>query len=78
MKTRLEVDDLAGLGVVEECGPEVKRFQAGQRVVCVPSKAWSTLDGSGSWQQVRGLLLRLCNSALPCQWTSCHCSGSCV
>lgn len=42
---------MAGLGVVEECGDQATSFQAGQRVVCVPSKAWSALDGSGTWQQ---------------------------
>lgn len=46
-----------GLGLVEECGAEATRFQPGQRVVCVPSQAWSALDGSGTWQQVQQPLL---------------------
>ena len=37
---------------MEECGDEATAFQPGQRVVCVPSQAWSALDGSGTWQQV--------------------------
>jgi D-arabinose 1-dehydrogenase-like Zn-dependent alcohol dehydrogenase len=41
----------AGLGIVERCGPQATKFGAGQRVVCVPSQAWSALDGSGTWQQ---------------------------
>ena len=36
---------------MEECGKQATKFRAGQRVVCVPSKAWSALDGSGTWQQ---------------------------
>ena len=41
----------AGLGTVERCGPHADKFSIGQRVVCIPSKAWSALDGSGTWQQ---------------------------
>ena len=37
---------------MKECGDEATAFQPGQRVVCVPSQAWSALDGSGTWQQV--------------------------
>ncbi len=54
---------------MEECGPEVTRFKTGQRVVCVPSKAWSALDGSGSWQQAWRLPLKdSCNSELLRPW----------
>lgn len=45
-----------GLGIVDRCGPQVNNFEPGQRVVCVPSTAWSALDGSGTWQQVRLLV----------------------
>ncbi|CAL8463669.1 g3203 [Coccomyxa elongata] len=41
-----------GVGVVQACGSNVKGLKPGQRVVCIPSKAWSALDGSGTWQQV--------------------------
>ncbi|KAK9836342.1 hypothetical protein WJX81_007050 [Elliptochloris bilobata] len=39
-----------GLGTVEACGPGAERFAVGQRVVPVPSAAWSAFDGRGTWQ----------------------------
>jgi NADPH:quinone reductase-like Zn-dependent oxidoreductase len=42
----------AGVGTVQACGDAVKGLKPGQRVVCIPSRTWSALDGSGTWQQV--------------------------
>ena len=36
---------------MERCGTHATSLRVGQRVVCIPSQAWSALDGSGTWQQ---------------------------
>jgi NADPH:quinone reductase-like Zn-dependent oxidoreductase len=41
----------AGYGLVESLGSGVTDATAGQRVVCIPSREWSALDGVGTWQQ---------------------------
>lgn len=30
----------------------LRELRAGDRVVCVPNREWSALDGNGTWQQV--------------------------
>ena len=52
-----------GLGTVEHCGQGAGSFEPGQRVVVVPSTAWSALDGSGTWQQVTGQNAAVCSAA---------------